>query len=218
MRKPPSDKEIHEVYFSNVRTEMLHFIPGNCKIILEVGCSGGLFGESLKKNRKATVWGVEPNVEAATLAATRLDKVITGEFPAVLPDFPAGFFDCIVFNDVLEHLTDPEKALDGCKRILSEQGYIVSSIPNVRYIGNLAELLFRKDWEYKAGGILDRTHYRFYTQKSIIRMFTHSGFRVIKCEGINPTHSWKTRILGPLTFSHFSDVKFLEFATVVQVQ
>lgn len=217
MKNPPTEEKIREVYYTNVRTEMLQFIPENCRVILEVGCSGGLFGESLKINRKAEVWGVEPNIEAASHAAIRLDKVITGEFSTVIPDLPSGYFDCIVCNDVLEHMTDPDQTLKDCKRLLSVQGYLVSSIPNVRYIGNLVELLFRKDWEYKAGGILDRTHYRFYTQKSIIRMFTHSGYRIINCVGINSTHSLKTRLLGLLTFGHFTDVKFLEFATVAQV-
>jgi len=218
MKKQPTEEKIREIYYANRRPEMLPFIPENCRVILEVGCSGGLFGESLKKIRKAEVWGIEPNVEVATYAAIRLDKVITSDLSAALPDLPSGFFDCIICNDVLEHMINPEKILEDCKRLLSVQGYIISSIPNVRYIGNLVELLFKKDWKYKAGGILDHTHYRFFTQKSIIRMFTHSGYRIIKCEGINPTYSWKTRLLGPLTFGYFTDVKFLEFATVAQIE
>ena len=208
---------MQKVYYSNLRSEMIPFIPADCRKILEVGCSEGNFGKNLKESLKAEVWGIELSELAGSMASSKLDKVITGDFSAILPNLPAKYFDCLIFNDVLEHFTDPGAILIRCREILSSGGYGVSSIPNVRYIGNLFELIVKKDWEYKSGGILDQTHYRFFTRKSIIRMFTAAGYEVMSCTGINPTHSFKTRMLGFLTLGHMSDSKFLEFATVAKL-
>ncbi|MCK9203830.1 MAG: class I SAM-dependent methyltransferase [Bacteroidales bacterium] len=215
-KKQPTNSEMRQVYFTNVRKEMTRFIPDGCCRILDVGCSEGNFGKLLKGILKAEVWGVELSENAGKTAALKLDKVFIGDFSEILPQLPEHYFDCLMFNDVLEHFTDPWNILIQCKKILCAGGYIVSSIPNVRYIGNLVELLIRKDWEYKSGGILDQAHYRFFTQKSIVRMFNQSGYAILSCTGINPTHSFMTNLLGILTLGFMSDCKFLEFATVAK--
>jgi 2-polyprenyl-3-methyl-5-hydroxy-6-metoxy-1,4-benzoquinol methylase len=217
MKSNPSNEQMKQVYYTNVRHEMVHFVPADCKRILDVGCSEGNFGKLLMDRNQAEVWGVELSDDAAAIAGKKLNKVYAGDFRTILPKLPLGYFDCLVFNDVLEHFTDPEKVLRQCLAILSPGGYLVSSIPNVRYIGNLVEVVIKKDWEYKSGGILDRTHYRFFTQKSIHRMFNEAGYTVVKCTGINATPSFKTWLLGILTFGHMADVKFLEFATVAKL-
>jgi 2-polyprenyl-3-methyl-5-hydroxy-6-metoxy-1,4-benzoquinol methylase len=204
-------------YFSNDRKEMIPFIPPDCKRILEIGCSEGVFGNLLKTSRMAEVWGVEKEKEAVLHARKNLDFVIQGDFLEVENQLPRNHFDCVVLNDVIEHFTDPWRLLSNLKPLLTSGGYVVSSIPNVRYIGNLYELIIKKDWEYKSSGILDMTHYRFYTQKSMIRLFECSGFKIIRIQGINPTKSFKVRLGALLTLGFFYDIKYLEFAVVAQV-
>ena len=217
MKKPPPPEQIMQVYYSDMREEMPAFIPPSCNRILEVGCGEGNFGQLLKENKTLEVWGVELSESAAAVAGSRLDRVFAGDFHEVYPNLPKKYFDCIVFNDVLEHFTDPDKVLELCKDILTPSGYIVCSIPNVRYIRNLYEVVIEKDWEYKAGGILDRTHYRFFTRKSILRMFTNAGYEVVSCTGINATNNLPARLLGIITFGHMADIRFLEFATVARM-
>lgn len=217
MKKSPTNLEMQKVYYKNQRNEMIDFIPSDSKRILDVGCSEGNFGECAKKYLNAEVWGIELSEPAARVAADKLDRVFSGDFFSVIGELPPNYFDCIVFNDVLEHFTDPDAVLYQCKNLLVPNGYIVSSIPNVRYIGNLVELIINKDWEYKSGGILDNTHYRFFTQKSILKMYRKSGYTVLINTGINPTRSFKTRLLAILTLGHMSDCKYLEFATVVRL-
>ena len=217
MKKPPSSEKIMQVYYTDPREEMPAFIPLSCKRILEVGCGEGNFGKLLKEREGVEVWGVELSESAAKVAESKLDRVLAGDFHENYPLLPKRNFDCLVFNDVLEHFTDPDRVLELCRDILVPGGYIVCSIPNVRYIRNLYEVLIEKDWEYKAGGILDRTHYRFFTQKSIIRMFTNTGYTVVNCTGINPTNNVLTRLLGIISFGYMADVRFLEFATVARL-
>ena len=60
-------------YFTNRRMEMVAFVPLDCKKILEIGCSEGFFGQILKKERQAEVWGVEIEKSAALRAKENLD-------------------------------------------------------------------------------------------------------------------------------------------------
>lgn len=93
-------------YFQQDRLEMLNYIPETAKYILDVGCSSGGFGQLLKEKYSSEVWGIEPNHAATESTSTKLDKVICSMFDSSV-SLPEYYFDCIVFNDVLEHLVDP---------------------------------------------------------------------------------------------------------------
>mgnify|MGYP000860182175 CR=1 FL=1 len=204
-------------YYTNERSEIIPYIPENCSTFLEVGCGEGNFAALLKKRKNSEVWGIELNNNAAQIAKTKIDKIFIGDFNTLLKELPKNYFDCIVFNDVLEHFEDPFKILQNLKEILVGGGYIVSSIPNVRYIGNLKELLFYKDWKYKQeGGILDMTHLRFFTKKSIIRMFEEAGYKIKIVEGINKYDRLIFVLFNILTFRYFEDTKYLQYACVAQ--
>ena len=130
------------------RHEVLPFVPGQCEAILDVGCGRGAFGELLKLQRpEARVSGIESVPDRAKQATERLDLVTCGSFPY---DLPAGeAFDCIVFNDVLEHLADPWQAINHARSVLSGgHGYVVASIPNVQHYSVSIKLLLRGEWHY----------------------------------------------------------------------
>jgi hypothetical protein len=65
-------------------------------------------------------------------------------------------------------------------RVLRPGGYVIASIPNVRYYKAVRDLVLRGKWEYTDAGILDRGHLRFFTLKSIHTLFTDSGLRLLK--------------------------------------
>lgn len=69
---------------------------------------------------------------------------------------------------------------------LKDGGLLVGSVPIVRYIRHLQELLFKKDWAYREAGVLDRTHLRFFTRESLLASLQSSGYQVEAFEGINP--------------------------------
>lgn len=212
-------KNSYEVYAASARHEMLPFVPADAHTILDVGCSVGNFGELLKAKRGAEVWGVEADARAAEIASRKLDKVIHGPFDSDL-DLPPAHFDCIVFNDVLEHMVDPYGALEYAKKFLCPQGRVVASIPNVRYFGNMWLLTVHKSWEYVDSGILDRTHLRFFTEKSIRSMFENAGYNIESIIGINGLEVCdayflrKFRILNFLTVNKINDMQWLQFAVV----
>ncbi len=121
-------------YFAVERREMLPYVPEGARRILEVGCGSGAFATLLRTVRGAYVVGIEPQPAAAAQAARRLDSVIEGDIDSSLGLLSCERFDCIVFNDVLEHLVDPWAALAAVRPLLSADGVVVASIPNMRYM------------------------------------------------------------------------------------
>jgi len=177
--------------------------------LLDVGCSEGHFGEIIAR-RGTEVWGIEPRPDAAEVARARLSMVITGHFPTDLPSDET--FDCIVFNDVLEHMPDPAPALHAAKRHLNPGGCIVASVPNIRHIGPVAALVLHGRWDYQDWGILDRTHVRFFTKATMRELLEENGFEVIRQEPnswTGLTGKWRVlRLLGRLA-EEFEAVQYL---------
>jgi len=204
-------------YFQNQRPEMLRYIPEKAITILEVGCSEGYFCKAVKTENRE-VWGIEINPVAAQKATEICDFVLAGDFDVVFDQLPKNHFDCVVFNDVLEHLYAPWDTLKKVYEILRQDGVVVSSIPNFRYVGNLiTEVLWNADFQYKPeGGILDDTHIRFFTSKSIKRMFVEQGYEIVCHEGIRPCKSWKEKLFISLTLGKLKDARYKQFATVAR--
>lgn len=164
-------------YYSFERPEVCACVPGTAKTILDVGCASGRLGAALKKRQDCVVVGVEYEPEIANEARYLLDDVIVGDIEEKVGTLPSDYFDCIVLADVLEHLRSPEAVLQKLSRTLKDTGTIVASIPNVRHWSVLRPLL-EGDWNYEDAGILDRTHLRFFTRKSIQKLFADCGYTI----------------------------------------
>lgn len=204
-------------YYKQDRSEMIDFIPPTVRRVLDIGCGEGRFGLQLKQSGMK-VWGVEMDTRSATVAQQYLDGVIIGDINNIVSNLPDNFYDCIVFNDVLEHLADPFTLLNRIKRKLCREGIVVSSIPNVRYFGNLKNLLIKKNWKYEDSGILDKTHLRFFTENSIRHLFDSLGYEIIRLRGINALKPrWKFKLLNFFLFGYLSDTKYLQFACVARL-
>lgn len=201
-------------YYESERPEMLEFVPENVERTIEFGCSYGKFSESVKKIYKTESWGVDIEVEAIENAKKRLDNAILGEAMESLGNLPENYFDLVICNDFLEHLSNPTQFLLTLRPYMKDNSYLLCSLPNVRYWKNLKNLIFKKDWEYTEAGILDSTHLRFFTKKSIHRFINESGLTVEKMKGINPTKSMRFYIPNLLTFGLHNDMKYLQFATL----
>lgn len=200
-------------YYTETRPEMLPFIPATARTVLDVGCGEGGFGAQVKADRAASVWGIEPNADAARRAGEKLDRVLVGRLEDV--DLQEATFDCIVFNDVLEHLYDPWGALRLARKHLTGTGVIVASLPNLALFNVLWDLVIREEWRYEKAGTLDVTHIRFFTRKGMVRLFSGSGYTVHRIEGINPqTQGRKFKLLNALCLNRLDRMRYLQFAVV----
>ncbi|BDA72847.1 hypothetical protein CAL7716_070130 [Calothrix sp. PCC 7716] len=161
----------------------LHFIGKN-KSVVDFGCATGYLAQLLKHNG-CVVTGVDYNQEAAQEAEKHCQEVIIADldFTSITEIFPNQKFDVAVFGDVLEHLRNPWKVLEDTKSILQSGGYVVASIPNIAH-GAIRLALLQGKFEYTQFGILDNTHLRFFTKKTIQELFETTGYLV---KGIDRT-------------------------------
>lgn len=155
----------------------LDLVPDSARRVLDVGCGRGWLGKRLKERGVEEVVGIESFGPAAAEAETVLDVVYTGDVEAVQFEYPAGYFDCIVYSGVLEHMRDPWFTLYDHRRILADDGSVVALLPNVQHYSVFLDLLQGR-WEYQSAGQLDATHYRFFTRAEIQRMFQETGFQM----------------------------------------
>jgi len=148
--------------------------------VLDLGCWAGRLGEKLIKEKNCEVYGVDINKKAIELAKKRLSKAFLidlnkeKELPKL---FNNEKFDYIVLVEVLEHLINPEKLLIKVKKLLKNDGKILISVPNIANWEIRLKLLFGS-FDYEEQGILDETHLRFFTRKSIQHLLISLGFNI----------------------------------------
>ena len=153
--------------------------------VLDVGIGGGALGRRLSVERGCRVDGATISGEEAENAAAFYRRIEVADLNQVdlATLFSPQRYDVVICADVLEHLLRPTQVLDACGRLLSDDGALLLSIPNVAYIGLLGELL-EGEFRYRVEGLLDRTHLRFFTRRSLLRMLRESGWHVDHIETI----------------------------------
>jgi SAM-dependent methyltransferase len=200
-------------YGADNRAEIIPFLPDGSRRILEIGCAYGNFRENITICDE--YWGIEPNLFASKIAAKNLDRVLAGDFDTVYSQLPDKYFDLVICNDVIEHMVDHNYFLQKIKNKMSDDSCIIGCIPNVRHIRNLFNLLIKKDWKYMTYGILDYTHLRFFTKKSITEVFNDNSYNIQRLEGVNKElFKWSLKyfLKFPFFFILGMDLRFTQFA------
>jgi 2-polyprenyl-3-methyl-5-hydroxy-6-metoxy-1,4-benzoquinol methylase len=147
--------------------------------LLDLGAAGGELGEALHDRFNHTI-GFEFEVERIAELRERLDQAVIADLETVRR-LPANA-DVIVLADILEHLRDPSTLLACVRESLKPDGYLFVSVPNIANITVRIGLLFGI-FEYRERGILDSTHLRFYTMRTIKREIESAGFRIVAIRG-----------------------------------
>lgn len=144
--------------------------------VLNVGCASGMDAQHLRGAGATTLHGIEPVTAAAAEALDRYDQVANCSFEAY--EWDGTEYDWVIFADVLEHMSNPGDALATVRGWLRPGGHLLLSVPNVRHISVLWGLIVRGDWRYGESGILDTTHVRFFTSRSVCRLLEVHSFIV----------------------------------------
>lgn len=164
-------------YFRQERRDVEALVPKDVLKILDVGCGEGILGRRLLAKGAREVFGIELTPNVCEIAKENLTGAICGNIEKIDLPFDEGYFDCMIFADVLEHLIDPQSMLKKLTKNLSDSGVIIASIPNVRYYG-IISMLAQGRWKYEDFGILDKTHLRFFTKIEIDTLFRDAGYEI----------------------------------------
>jgi len=172
-------KEKDIAYFCDPGEHLARLINRSGLKVLDVGCAAGAAGNKLLQEGKARwVTGVELLSEKGEMARSLLNEVCIGDIEEMAFPWTAGYFDCFVFGDVLEHVGDPWGLLKRLRPFLADNGIVVASIPNVKHWPVIANLILHDDWKYAESGVLDITHLRFFTRSNAVRLFSETGYSV----------------------------------------
>ncbi len=202
-------------YYTADRGDVIDFLRphGPFTQALDIGCAAGRLGGQL---REAGIVGfcdgIEPHPTAADMAANQLRRVWRGDLTNTLSEVAWTEYDLFVLADVLEHLADPWQALRDLHRHARFGARLMVSVPNVRHYRVILPLLFQGRFEYADAGIMDRTHLRFFTARSLRAMLAATGWRMLT-ESLNIKKKYRKKWFPRRLHGEFLAVQCFALAT-----
>ncbi|MDP3588871.1 MAG: class I SAM-dependent methyltransferase [Sulfuricurvum sp.] len=154
--------------------------------VLDVGCACGDFGVLLSQEKQCTLFGMEYDIKSIEEANKKkvfkeLHQIDLNTFKSIDYQEYQECFDFITLLDVLEHTLYPNESLLRLKPYLKKNGFFIISLPNISF-GDIKLSLLRDDFTYTDTGILDRTHLKFFTHKTIAIFCAELGLEIVACQ------------------------------------
>jgi 2-polyprenyl-3-methyl-5-hydroxy-6-metoxy-1,4-benzoquinol methylase len=170
----------HSGYYNEVRPEILALVVGTPESVCEIGCGTGALLAELHRRGVKQLRGIELRSDVAQLARARgfIDEVYVGDVESDRLELEDDAFDLVVASHVLEHLVDPWRTVTRVAKWIRPGGRFIGAVPNVRHARVLLPLLVSGTWRYENSGILDGTHLRFFTRKTLVDLIESSGLRL----------------------------------------
>ena len=121
--------------FSISSSDLLPRIPLSAQSVLSIGCgTGDLLAAIRRMNPRIRLLAIESDADAAKGASAWLDEVAVTDVEANPLPFDVGAgLDCIVYDNVLQHMRDPWAVVRSHAQALSPHGVILICVPNADY-------------------------------------------------------------------------------------
>lgn len=97
--------------------------------VLDVGCGVGAFLDVLRDRREARATGIDLSSEAVAIAQRLGRSASLGDLVNAV-EGRIGEFDVVCAFQVLEHVADPRRFLQGCVHLLKPGGRLCVGVPN----------------------------------------------------------------------------------------
>ena len=169
-------------YFEDVNWGLLRLFGERSGLeVLDVGCGFATTSEYIQQ-RGNRVTGIESSEAALPRARSRIAEVVHADLQdldTVGAALGGKQFDIIIFADVLEHLNWPVSVVKSYRQFLRPGGSIVISLPNIALWSVRLSLLIGR-FEYGDSGVLDRTHSRFFTLRTMRRLLQDAGLTPVR--------------------------------------
>src|SRR5579862_2895782 len=104
--------------------------------VLDVGCGDGSTAATIRELTGARVFGVDVSASSVAAAIGKgVDATVCEVGTEPLPHAD-GSLDLVYMSEVIEHLVDPDTALDDIRRVLGPGGYLLLTTPNLACLLN----------------------------------------------------------------------------------
>jgi 2-polyprenyl-3-methyl-5-hydroxy-6-metoxy-1,4-benzoquinol methylase len=156
---------------ANPLNRLVNVIPKGATV-LDIGAGNGLLARLLHHaHSDVAIDGVEPDGAAVMHAKPWYRDLFNGSVEQFLSQVGGSIhYDYIVLADVIEHLPNPQRILQLIRERLGRSGKLCISTPNVAF-ASVRVALLNGVFEYVDSGILERTHLRFFTLRSLEQLF-----------------------------------------------
>ena len=177
-------KSYNNFTYEHVRNCLSHIknkSPNITPKILDCGCGWGGLGRVIRKNYPNVILnGIEQDEAMSSVAALFHDEVLPYSIEAYKSFEPVNEMirssDIIVLSDVFEHIYDPWKVYSDICNLMKPGSTLILSIPTITNAYSLAYLL-REGFSYRASGIYDFTHQRFFAPTDILKLVSKLTLR-----------------------------------------
>jgi glycosyltransferase involved in cell wall biosynthesis len=166
--------------FDSSHSRVIDLVAARSRV-LDLGSGTGAVGAALREFKDCTVVGCDFERGALTM---NYNRFFLADLNKGIPSFPGERFDYILALDIIEHLSSPEDFLDQLRALAAQTGArVILSTANIGFIVMRLSLLLGR-FEYGKRGILDLTHTRLFTMKTLRRAMTAAGFDIKTEEGV----------------------------------
>jgi 2-polyprenyl-3-methyl-5-hydroxy-6-metoxy-1,4-benzoquinol methylase len=164
---------------ANPLNRITQIIPDGAKV-LDIGAGNGLLANMLQAvHRELIVDGVEPDNYACEIANKFYRKLYRGYAKEFMDKIIDEDYDFIILADVIEHMNDPLEFLQELASLISNKTRIIMSVPNIAF-GAIRIALLCGDFDYVDSGLLEKTHVRFFTLKTLEELTNKAGLFIDK--------------------------------------
>jgi SAM-dependent methyltransferase len=186
-----------KIYSNDGNGPLLAAVPsGRALRVLDLGCGAGDNARILR-HAGHIVDGITLSEGEAAEAKRYCRAVFVHDLEGDLPQLPEDSYDVCLASHVLEHLRWPEKLLAAVTPLLAaREGILLVALPNImnyRYRWPL----FCGRFEYAASGVMDASHFRWFTFASGRRLLEGHGFFVERAWAEGGFPLWKLRRVLP---------------------
>lgn len=180
--------------YGSVNPPVFARIPRTARTLLDVGCGDGTLARVIRGEWPAAVSGITHSTEEAARARDVMESVLVTDLNR-FDGAGLGQFDCVICSHVLEHLVDPWQLLRTLRPHMNPGGTLIVALPNLLFWRNRLAML-AGNFRYTDGGLMDRTHCKFFDWRTAAELVTQAGFTLVEqvADG-----SWPgSHFLGPL--------------------
>lgn len=150
--------------------------------LLDIGCGQGHVARELAA-KGCRVTGMDQYIPDVSPAPDQIDFIRWNLDRKEFPVSVSGF-DQILMLDIIEHLKEPEVFMDELRfAALCKRPEVIITTANIGFLVTRLMLLFGQ-FNYGKKGILDATHTRLFTFRSLNALLEQSGYKVLETRGI----------------------------------